>query len=43
MGMSDFYGKRDEKEAFATIQRALNLGVNFLDTSDMYVPPMNNC
>jgi aryl-alcohol dehydrogenase-like predicted oxidoreductase len=41
MGMSDFYGKRDEKEAIATIHRALALGVNFLDTSDMYGPFTN--
>ena len=36
MGMSEFYGQGDEAEATATIQRALDLGVNFLDTSDMY-------
>jgi aryl-alcohol dehydrogenase-like predicted oxidoreductase len=36
MGMSDFYGRRDEAEAVATIQRALDLGVDFLDTADMY-------
>ncbi len=36
MGMSDFYGGRDEAEALATIQAALNRGVTFLDTADMY-------
>ena len=36
MGMSEFYGPRDEAEATATIHRALELGVNFLDTADMY-------
>jgi len=36
MGMSDFYGHRDEAEAIATINRALDLGVTFLDTADMY-------
>ena len=36
MGMSEFYGPSDEEESVATIQRALDLGVTFLDTSDMY-------
>src|SRR3954465_8288095 len=36
MGMSDFYGGRDEVEAVATIHRALELGVTLLDTADMY-------
>jgi aryl-alcohol dehydrogenase-like predicted oxidoreductase len=36
MGMSEFYGSSDEHESIATIQRALDLGVSFLDTADMY-------
>ncbi len=36
MGMSEFYGMGDEAESTATIHRALELGVNFLDTADMY-------
>jgi aryl-alcohol dehydrogenase-like predicted oxidoreductase len=41
MGMSEFYGQADEGEAIATIHRALDLGVNFLDTADMYGPFTN--
>jgi len=36
MGMSEYYGPTDENEALATIQRALDLGVNFVDTADTY-------
>jgi aryl-alcohol dehydrogenase-like predicted oxidoreductase len=41
MGMSDFYGPIDDAESTATIQRALDLGVTFFDTSDMYGPHTN--
>ncbi len=41
MGMSEFYGTADEGEAAATIHRAIELGVTFLDTADMYGPFTN--
>ena len=41
MGMSEFYGTADEAESIATIHRALELGVTFLDTADMYGPFTN--
>ncbi len=41
MGMSDFYGHPDDAESLRTLARALELGVNFLDTADMYGPHAN--
>ena len=41
MGMSEFYGTGDEDESIATIHRAIDLGVTFLDTADMYGPYMS--
>ena len=41
MGMSDFYGPGDDEESIATVHRALELGVTFFDTSDMYGPHTN--
>jgi aryl-alcohol dehydrogenase-like predicted oxidoreductase len=41
MGMSEFYGTGDEDESIATIQRAIDLGVTFMDTADMYGPFTN--
>jgi len=41
MGMSEFYGPTDEAESIATIHRALDLGLNFFDTSDAYGPLKN--
>ena len=41
MGMSEFYGAADERESVATIHRAVDLGITFLDTADMYGPFRN--
>ena len=41
MGMSEFYGATDEAESIATLHRALELGIDFFDTSDMYGPYTN--
>ena len=41
MGMSEFYGSRDDKESVTTINRALDLGINFFDTADVYGPHTN--
>src|SRR3954468_4188157 len=41
MGMSEFYGPGDEAESLATVHRALELGVDFFDTADMYGPFTN--
>src|SRR5215208_5945223 len=41
MGMSEFYGTGNEEESTATIHRAIDLGITFLDTADMYGPFTN--
>src|SRR6476619_2085467 len=41
MGMSDFYGKRNDEESIDVIHRAFELGITFFDTADMYGPYTN--
>src|SRR5580692_7915963 len=41
MGMSEFYGPRDDQESLGTLDRAVELGINFLDTADAYGPHLN--
>jgi aryl-alcohol dehydrogenase-like predicted oxidoreductase len=41
-GMRELYGRADDHESVRTIRRALDLGINFLDTADIYGPFMND-
>src|ERR1043166_3675088 len=41
MGMSDFYGGRDDEESLATVHRSLEVGITFFDTADVYGPHTN--